>query len=102
MKTFLELARLSILLLSMILSGCASVPSEPYWKGMTRADILACAGVPQGEASDGSLHVMAYSNIWGCNLSVVLKSGVVTGVTYSGHPIKCSRTMPQLEDCEPR
>lgn len=63
--------------------------------GMTRAQLLQCAGVPNRTASEGGLDYMVYSaaqtipyqggNISeNCDATFVLKNGVVIRVMYRG------------------
>lgn len=65
--------------------------------GMTRADVLACAGAPSREAQDGNLSVMSYSSFrvingtsYSCEASIMLRNGVVDSVRYSGAHGVCS------------
>lgn len=82
------------------LSGCATTSEEAArsMRGMTRAEVLACAGAPNNEAVDGTLRVMSYTRmnvIQGtsaeCTVSVILRRDTLDAVRYSGAPGVCSR-----------
>lgn len=73
--------------------------------GMTRAEVLACAGAPLREARDGELTVMSYSNVreidfttYRCDVSVSLRFDRVDQVRYRGARNVCSAV---IRDCRP-
>ena len=80
-----------------LLAACAT-PDEAQrsMAGMTRAEVLACAGAPSTEAADGSTHVMAYRDaIDGdpCTATVLLGGGRVERISYRGAPGICARML---------
>lgn len=78
-----------------LLSGCALLDSQKALQaqndmvGLTRGDLLACAGAPVSTIRDGELEVMRYEvNFPGdglaCTTNVTLREGAVANVSYSG------------------
>lgn len=91
---------------SIAVSGCATQQdAQQAMAGMTRADVLACAGAPSREAQDGNLTVMSYSNFraidgtaYSCDASITFRGGVVDTVRYRGARGVCSAI---LRGCKP-
>lgn len=88
----------SIAAIAIAISGCAtSQEAQDRMAGMTRADVLACAGAPSSEAQDGNTGVMSYSSAraisgttYNCEASITLRNGVVDSVRYRGARGTCS------------
>lgn len=60
-------------------------------QGLSRGQVLACAGAPSREAADGNVGVMTYSTFrafngsaTNCDVSLTMIDGAVTRVTYAG------------------
>jgi hypothetical protein len=83
---------LKIYVAAISLSGCATSAQDARlsMQGMSRGDLLACAGAPHRQASDGNLQVLTYERFrvdqYGsahCDTTVTLIDGRVSSVTYS-------------------
>lgn len=78
--------------------------------GLSRAEVLACAGAPFLEAQDGRVQVMSYNNFMNaapnsdmarCEVSITLRNGLVSKVLYRGGgllQLPCERL---VRDCRP-
>lgn len=73
--------------------------------GMTRAEVLACAGAPLREARDGNLRIMSYGDTrfidgdsYRCEVSVALRDDKVDSVRARGARRVC---VAILRGCAP-
>lgn len=102
-RTIDKLMRFAVLaFFALFLAGCA-IPNQ-YTQGilgMTRAQLLACAGAPRSEATEGTTHAMTYDIMisrgvhgsFACNVSLVLKDDKVVRISYYGQTGPCTQIM---------
>jgi outer membrane protein assembly factor BamE (lipoprotein component of BamABCDE complex) len=92
---------------STLLSGCKFTRAKMATKaqtsmvGMSKEDVLSCMGAPEGKASEGETTVWTYMSgdgstnisLWrgfasskthSCKVDVIMRSGRVTSINYSG------------------
>lgn len=85
----------ALILSAFILAGCASAPSQQELNtrlaGLSKVELLACMGAPNGAARDDDTEVLTYAHrdfhmgmTYQCDANVVLKAGRVARITVTG------------------
>ncbi len=103
-----------VLLFALLLSGCSIQKSmdasraQEELVGMSRGDLLACAGAPNTTAANGDTEYLTYSAVGGltstgrglrdCKATFVLQGGRVARVNYTGNT---GGLITQGKECEP-
>ena len=94
---------------ALMLAGCTNFTkfaerAQIELVGSTKADILACAGVPQGSAIEGGLEFWTYSRVsvigrasLDCKATFVLDQGTVRELRYTGG--RTGRLTDPLGEC---